>query len=141
MYLLSGKSMSSLRSLPPPSPNPCVFISKCHLSEDALVPLTVSERATQPKSAGSGYCFLSHAVKVSWSGGPGGDLQLDCPSFPSLYWVLRDPDLLMLSVLQIFVLPFGSVTEGGILPGFSVNGELQLMLTFPRWFLLDIDRP
>lgn len=72
---------------------------------------------------------------------PRGDLQLDCPSFPSLYWVLRDPDLLMLSVLQIFVLLFGSITEGGILPGFSVNGELQLMLTFRRWFLLDIDRP
>lgn len=62
---------------------------------------------------------------------PRGGSPAGLPSFPSLYWVLRDPDLLMLSVLQIFVLSFGSVTEGGILPGFSVNGELQLMLVSP----------
>lgn len=78
--------MNALRSLPPPSPNPRVCISKYHLSEDALVPLTLSGRATQPKSADSDYCCLSRAIKVpavSWSGGPGGgggDLQLTAPA-------------------------------------------------------------
>lgn len=86
-----------------------------------------------------GYYWLSHGIKVPAVGkqpevGPWSETV----SFSTLYWMFRVPNLLMLAVLLLLVLSFGSFIQGDILLDSQSGAPAHAQL--PQ-FVLDVDRP